>query len=349
MLQYQLKLKINKKQEETLAGWLWSLTGVYNWGIRRIEMDAKDKIYHTPKGFQNLLAVHGKKMGIPSHTIQGMLSRAHNAWMRCFKKKGKKPHLKGARNKLNCIPFPDSIKPPKDNRINVAGLGKIRYHKMELPEGKIKCGAIIRRASGWYYCLFIDAQPKAINRTGQGRIGIDPGFKHLITLSTGEKVEHPRELEAGAKRLGQAQRGYGKRLAARLQERIANRKKDRNHKLARRLVAENALIAFSNDNIKGIAKKFGKSVSSSSHYQLRQMLSYKSRIGGTEYVEVASKNSTRTCSACGSLSGPTGWGGLAVRQWVCACGARHDRDCNAAVNTLLSGLDKASNRLVVNG
>jgi transposase len=143
-------------------------------------------------------------------------------------------------------------------------------------------------------------------------------------------------LEASAERLAQAQRGHDTQLAARIQERIANRKKDRNHKLSHRLVAENVFIAFTKDNIKGIAKKFGKSVASSAHYQLRQMLSYKSPTSGTEYVEPEGKFSTKTCNECGGLFGPTGLAGLSVRQWSCPCGAEHDRDINAARNTLFA-------------
>jgi IS605 OrfB family transposase len=137
-------------------------------------------------------------------------------------------------------------------------------------------------------------------------------------------------------------------LVARLHERIQNQRKDRNHKLSLRLVQENAVICFSKDNIKGIAKKFGKSVSSSAHAQLRSMLEYKSRAGGTQYIEVASKNSTRICSSCGSKSGPQGWAGLKVRHWVCGCGAEHCRDTNAAINTLMSGLGRPSNGVMQN-
>jgi putative transposase len=330
-----LKLRLNKKQEDTLNTWLWNLTAVYNFGLRKIELNAQDKIYFSNFDFVNLLADHGKKLGIPSHTIQGVLSQAYTAWSRCFKKIGGKPRLKGQRNKLNSIIFPDKIHLPKKNHISIPGIGKIRYHKQELPKGNIKCGRIIKRASGWYLCLFIDAEREAIVRTGYGKIGIDPGFKSLLTLSTGEKIEHPRELEAAGKRLAQAQRGHDKHLAARLSERRANRVKDRNHKLSLRLVKENILIAFSADNHKGIARKFGKSVSSSGHYQLQKMLSYKSSFCGTQYREIDSRNSTKTCSSCGSLSGPQGWGGLSERQWICsACGAVLDRDVNAAINTL---------------
>ena len=335
MITSTIKLRLNKKQEATLNTWLWNLTGVWNWAIKKIEHNAQDKIYFSAFDFVNLLADHGKKLGIPSHTIQGVLSQAYTAWSRCFKKIGGKPKLKGQRNKLNSVIFPDKIHLPQENHISIPGIGNIRYHKQELPKGNIKCGRIIKRASGWYLCLFIDAERSAIIRTGYGKIGIDPGFKTLLTLSTGEKIEHPRELEATGKRLAQAQRGHDKHLAARLSERRSNRVKDRNHKLSLRLVKENILIAFSADNHKGIARKFGKSVSSSGHYQLQKMLSYKSSFCGTQYREIDSRNSTKTCSSCGSLSGPQGWGGLSVRQWVCsACGAVLDRDVNAAINTL---------------
>ena len=346
MIQAQLKLRLNNVQEARLVGWLWNLTSVWNWAIRKIELDAKDKIYYTPKDFQNLLANHGEKLKIPSHTLQGILLQAHTGWARCFKKLAKKPRFKGVRNKLNSVPFPDPIKPPKGNHIGVPGLGTVRFHKQELPEGKIKCGRVVRRASGWYLCLFMATDREPIERKDCGKVGIDPGFRHLLTIAAldgqWEKVEHPRELEATEHRLAQAQRGYNKVLTARLHEHRVNQVKDRNHKLSLRLVQENVIIRFSGDNHKGVAKKFGKSVSSSSHYQLRQMLAYKSRSGGTQYDEPDAKFSTKTCSDCGSLSGPTGWSGLAVRQWRCSdCGSLHDRDVNAARNTLFAGAGTA--------
>jgi transposase len=343
MIQHQLKLRLTKAQERRLDDWLWVLTGVWNFAIRKIELDAKDGIYYTPKGFQNLLANHSKNLDMPSHLLQGMMTMAYTAWHRCFKKIGGKPKLKGARNKLNSIPLPDPIKAPVGNRIAVPYLKDVRFHKQALPEGKIKCGRIVKRASGWYLCLFIDAEPNVILQLASNSIGIDSGFKHLLSLSNGEKVDHPRELEQSAKRLAQAQRGINRKLVARINERIANQRKDRNHKISRKLVSENSLIAFSADNHKGIASKFGKSVASSGHAQLRQMLAYKSIASGRLYVEVDNRNSTRTCSACGALTGPRGWAGLSVRHWTCGCGASHDRDTNAAINTLMLGMERASN------
>jgi transposase len=345
MIQRQLKLRLNAGQEAQLQTWLFQLTGVWNWAIRKIEQDGHDGIYYTPKAFHNLLADHGTKIGIPSHTLQGLLDMAYTAWQRCYKKLAKKPRLKGQRNKLTSIPFPDPFKAPEGTRIHIPGIGHVRFHAQALPGGRLKSGRIVKRASGWYLCLFIDAQPHVIPHTGDGAIGIDPGFHTLLTLSTGEKIAHPHELRQTADRLAQGQRGKRKRLTARLQERLANQRKDRNHKLSRRLVSEHQTIAWSKDHGTGLARSFGKSVASAAHAQLRTMLAYKCTASGRRFVEVPSRFSTKTCSACGSLSGPTGYAGLSVRQWQCAdCGSAHDRDVNAAINTLHAGVGTTHER-----
>ena len=334
-----LKLRLTKNQEATLDGWLWNLTGVWNWAIRKIELDARDGVYHTPKNFQNLLADHGKKLDIPSHTLQGILVQAHLAWQRCFRKIAKKPRLKGVRNKLNSIPFPDPLRFPKDNRITIPGLGKVRYYKQELPEAKIKCGRIVKRPSGWYLCLWLDTDHVFPVKDTDKVVGIDPGFSTLLTLSDGIKIENPRELRKGAKRLAQAQRGRRKQLTSRLQERQANRRNNRNHKTSRWLVENYTTICYSDDNFKNMARRFGKSISEAALGNLIGMLGYKCRTGGRTLVPVKSNFTTMTCSTCGALTGPTGLSGLVVRSWRCsACGAVHDRDFNSALVVLKTGL-----------
>jgi IS605 OrfB family transposase len=334
-----VKLKLTKIQEAKLNQWLWNLTGLWNWAIKKIENDAKDNVFYSPFDFVNLVANHSKRVEIPSHVMHGVLSQAYNSWQRCFKKLGKKPHLKGQRNKLVSIPFPDPIKEPVDNKIGIPGLGKVRFHKQDLPVGKIKCGRIVKRASGWYLCLFIDAEHKFNVKETNDAVGIDPGFSTLLTLSDGTKFENPRELRNGALRLAQAQRAKDKHLVARLQERQANRRTDRNHKISRNLVENYKTICYSDDNFKGMTKRFGKSVTEASLGGLIGMLNYKCRTGGRNLIPVNSKFTTMTCSNCGTRSGPTGLDGLAVRFWECAtCGAHHDRDENSAQVILNAGL-----------
>jgi transposase len=317
---------------------------VYNFGLRKIELDAQDKIYHSNFDFQNLLAGHSKQLDIPAHVLQGVLGQANRAWQRCFKCQGGKPRLKGNRNRLNSVPFPDPIAAPTGNRILVPGLGKLRFHKQDLPEAMIKCGRIVRKASGWYLLLWLDCDHRFPIKQTDEAIGIDPGFSTLLTLSNGQKIENPRELRKGAQRLAQAQRGHDNQLAVRLHERQANRRNDRNHKISRRLVESFKTICYSADNLKGMARCFGKSVAEAALGDLIRKLTYKCRQGGRQLVAVDSHNTTMTCSVCGALTGPKGLGGLAVRQWDCACGAHHDRDVNAALNVLRAGLGTSLER-----
>jgi len=253
--------------------------------------------------------------------------------------------LKGQRNKLNLIPFPDPLRPPKNNRISIPAIGSVKYHKQAIPEAKIKCGRIVKRASGWHLCLWLDTEHKFPVKQTEAAVGIDPGFDTLLTLSDGVKFDNPRELRKGALRLAQAQRGNNRHLTARLQERQANRRNDRNHKISRYLVENYKTIYFSDDNFKAMAKLFGKSITEASLADLLRKTDYKCHIGGRKLEPVCSVRTTMRCSACRALTGPTGLANLAVRQWVCsACGAHHDRDLNAAINVLIAGAGTAHER-----
>src|ERR1700728_578966 len=110
MIQVQVKLRLTEVQERKLLRWMLHLTGVWNWAIRKIELTARDgvRLYeeHWVKGyfsqfdFQNLLAWHNKRMGMPSHVIGAVLRDSWTSWDRCFKKISKKPRLKGLRNRM---------------------------------------------------------------------------------------------------------------------------------------------------------------------------------------------------------------------------------------------------------
>ena len=341
MIVRELKLKLTKNQITKLEEWLWCLTGVYNWTSRKIELDAIDKLYHGKLKLQNTLSGVSKKIGIPSHTIQATILQAYNAWERCFKKVAKQPKLKSIHNKLRSICFPDVLKRSRinDNRISLPGIKSIRFHKQNIPDGKIKQARIIKRASGWYCQLVIDAAHVFPVKETNEVVGIDTGFKDLAILSNGQKFSNHREFIKNQKRLAQAQRGGRKKLTAHLYERVANRRKDYNHKISRQIVANFKEIYITNDNLQGQAKIFGKSVSDAGIAQLRQFISYKSDNHGRKFVLVDSKNTTMTCSNCGARTGPTGLRGLKVRIWECsACGAQHDRDINAAKVILKTGL-----------
>lgn len=90
----------------------------------------------------------------------------------------------------------------------------------------------------------------------------------------------------------------------------------------------------------------GKSVASTATGQLKSMLSYKCYNSGRKYIQVPSRNSTSICNVCGAITGPKGRAELSVRNWECGqCGAVHDRDINAAINTLNFGAGIAHEEL----
>jgi putative transposase len=341
MIIRELKLKPTKKQIQTFEEWLNILTGVYNFGIRKIELNAKDKIYFSKFEFVNICSEHSKKLGIPSHTIQATLDRSYTSWQRCFKKQAKKPKLKSIRNKLRSIPFPDVLVRSRisKNKIILRIIGKIKYFKQQIPEGQIKNVRIIKRSSGWYCQLCIDTNHIFPVKETTEKVGIDTGFKTLVTLSNGIKYDNKRVFVKGQQRLAQAQRGKNKKLIARLHERISNRRKDYNHKVSRELVENYSEIYITNDNLRGQSKIFGKSVADAGISQLRNFIIYKGDKHGRKVKLVNSKNTTMTCSSCGFLTGPKGLNGLDVRNWECElCGVLHCRDVNAAKNILNSGL-----------
>ena len=57
MIQRQLKLRLNSSQAKHLDNWLFHLTGVWNWAIRKIEQDAKDGVYYSQKAFSICLRI----------------------------------------------------------------------------------------------------------------------------------------------------------------------------------------------------------------------------------------------------------------------------------------------------
>lgn len=341
MIKRELKLKLTKNQEEQLNTMLFQCTGLYNLIIRRIKLSANDKIYYSKYDLMRQFVGHSKKVDLHSRTIQGIVEQAFNAWDKCFKKKAREPKLKSVRNKLNSIPFPDPILKNKitERTIKIPSVGTIRYFKQEITKGKIKQARIIKRASGWYIQLTIDANHTFQVKETEEVVGIDTGFKDLATLSNGKRYKNHKHFIKAQTRLAQAQRGKNKKLVARLHERIANRRKNYNHKISKEIIQNYKEIYVTNDNLRNQAKIFGKSVSDAGISQLREFIIYKGGNHGRKTVLVNSKKTTMTCNECGGLTGPTGLSGLKVRNWECsACGAVLDRDVNSANVILNFGL-----------
>ena len=125
----------------------------------------------------------------------------------------------------------------------------------------------------------------------------------------------------------------------RLKIRIRRRRQDACHQFSRRIVNTYQNIVVGDvSSLKLVKTRMAKAVLDTGWGTLKQMLLYKGEHAGRSVRVVDERNTTRGCSNCRALSGPSGLRHLAVRTWVCVqCGVLHDRDVNSARNIRASG------------
>jgi IS605 OrfB family transposase len=129
------------------------------------------------------------------------------------------------------------------------------------------------------------------------------------------------------------QRRGHKRQAKRLHRRAARRRKEALHRFSRKIVDSYQNIVIGDVSslkcLKLVKTRMAKSVLDSGWGMLKTQLHYKAQQGGRSVFIVNEKDTTRECSSCHALTGPTGLDMLVVRTWICgACGcARPECQC----------------------
>jgi putative transposase len=201
---------------------------------------------------------------------------------------------------------------------------------------KWQAGCFSQDAVGdWYLCLAV-AIPDQSPLPKSTAVGIDLGLKNTAVTSDGDRLpagQFYRNIEA---KIAQAQRRGHKRQAKRLHRRASRRRHNALHQFSRKIVNRYQIILIGDvSGLKLTGTRMAKSVLDCGWGQLKTQLQYKGEYAGRCVRIVSERNTSRTCSSCGSLSGPAGVNGLRVRSWICpGCGATHDRDVNAARNIL---------------
>ena len=132
---------------------------------------------------------------------------------------------------------------------------------------------------------------------------------------------------------------YVKKIAL-CHEKITNSRKDYLHKISHEIISENQVIVSENLQIQNMVKDhhLAKAISDVSWYELTRQLEYKAKWNGRKYIKIDTfYASSQLCSVCGYQN--TEIKDLSIREWSCpVCGAKHDRDINAAKNILAEGL-----------
>ena len=224
-------------------------------------------------------------------------------------------------------------------------------------KGTVKTVTVSMTPSGRYFVsVLVDTTIQELPASaiqGDTALGIDLGIKSLAVCSDGRTFDNPKNLLRSLdrlkllqKRLSRKQKGSANRnktriLVARLQERIANCRKDSLHKITHALTHDSQVhtICMENLNVKGMQRNhhLAQAVGDASFGTFLTLLEYKCSWYGVNLIKIDRfAPSSKTCGKCGYI-----YKGLKLseRSWACPeCGTHHDRDFNAACNIKEFGL-----------
>ena len=340
MLTYRFRLHDTADSELTRQARAATLVWNYCNDVQKQAVQRRRK-WHSAFDLCKLTAGSSKELGLHAHTIQQVChvyARSREAkrkpWLRWRVSNQKSP-----KRSLGWVPFNKGHVTYRDGAFVFRGRKYRAWISRDLTEGqKFGAGSFSQDSQGrWFINLPVHVE--SLESTGCDAIGIDLGLKDLVTISTGEKIEHQRWYRKMEPRIATAQRARKKQQVKRLHAKAKAQRNDHLHKVSTRLVRGHAAIFVGNVSASGLAKtNMAKSVYDAGWAALRNQLAYKAIRHRVVFREVDEAFSTQTCSQCGSIEGPKGVAGLGVRRWQCSCSAEHDRDTNSAKIIAARGL-----------
>jgi putative transposase len=251
---------------------------------------------------------------------------------------------RGPKRSLGWIPFKAASIKRKGVCLRFAGKCFRVFEKERLEGVKWQGGCFAQDAVGdWWLCLPVKFEAEESVAPYEA-VGIDLGLKDIAVTSDAERLIAGRWTHRLAQKLASAQRHGHKRQAKRIHRKAARCRADALHKFSRSVVDHYQKIVVGDVSSSKLVKtRMAKSVLDSGWGMLKRFLEYKSQQAARSFEVVSERNTSVTCSACGSLTGPRGVNGLIVRKWVCDdCGESHDRDVNAARNILIGSRCRTS-------
>jgi len=221
-----------------------------------------------------------------------------------------------------------------------------------LPDGcKPSRVTVSRDKAGRYFVSILIEEEIATLPMTEKSVGIDLGLKSLLITSDGETVANPKYYARDEKKLAKAQRRLAKKRkgsknrdkarkkVAKLHARIADSRRDFQHKTSTKLIRDNQTICLETLAVKNMLKnhQLAKAIADVGWSELVRQLEYKAAWYGRTIVKIDRwYPSSKTCSACQHILEVLS---LDIRSWACPnCGTCHDRDINAAMNIRRAGL-----------
>jgi len=352
---YKFRLWTNANQERELAIMLETHRRLYNAALRQRQWFYDE--WQISRSYEEQSAWFKYQRGdnrwfgaINFSSAQATLRRLDKAFANFFRrvKAGEEPgypRFKSA-DRFNSILFPshgDGIRLTA-NRLRVQHVGTIRVCLHREVEGQIKTLSLKREFDTWFVVVACEIPESAKVGNTLPALGLDVGLTQFATTSDGEKIANPRFLKSELPELRRAQRSLSRkkkggrnrakqrRRVNRLHARVANLRRENQHKVSNDLISRYGKIAVESLNVQGMIRnhRLARAISDVAWSSFVVVLTHKAERAGGEVKQVLPNYTSQICSACGQNVPKT----LAERVHRCECGFVMDRDQNAALNIL---------------
>lgn len=352
ILNYKYRLYVNKHTDElsqlvTTSNCVWNhIVALYRrfYKLYKTNPSCSAMQKHIAKLARNNR--YWKLMG--SQSLQELCQRVDQTYKMFFKKIGRgRPNFHKIQGNGSFM-FKGTVGYSLNgNEITINKLKHTYRFKLTRQYGIVKNVHIKRDNLGYLWLIITtEVQPKTYKRLGNASIGMDFGLKSFLTLSDGRVIDNPETYKKALWELKQLNRNLSKKVKgsngrkkaikrlAKLHERISNQRREFQWKLAHELCKSCSSISIEDLNLKGMQKRWGRKVSDLGYGEFINKLQHVSIKYGTSVVKIDRfAPSSQICHCCGYKN--IGVKDLSLRKWTCPqCGAKHDRDVNAAINIL---------------